>query len=61
MGGAQLPDFEANVRSLYKQMSRIAVTPHWARFYDFGTGRVPAFLLKLANNAQRWATALLPG
>lgn len=48
---AQLPGFEANVRSMYKQMSRIAVTPHWARFYDFGTGRVPGFLLKLAGNS----------
>lgn len=53
MGGAQLQDFEANVRSVYTQMSRIAVTPRWARFYDFGTGRVPAFLLKLGNNSQR--------
>jgi hypothetical protein len=51
MDRAQMPDFEANVRLVYKQMSRIAVTPHWARFYDFGTGRVPAFLLKLANNS----------
>src|SRR5450755_585446 len=50
MDRAQMPDFEANVRLVYKQMSRIAVTPHWARFYDFGTGRVPAFLLKLGNN-----------
>ena len=48
---AQMPDFEAHVRSMYKQMSRIAVTPQWARFYDFGTGRVPAFLLKLGNNS----------
>ncbi len=51
MDPAQMPDFEAQVRSLYKQMSRIAVTPQWARFYDFGTGRIPAFLLKLGNNS----------
>jgi hypothetical protein len=51
MDRAQMPDFEANVRSVYQQMSRIAVTPQWARFYDFGTGRVPAFLLKLAHNS----------
>jgi hypothetical protein len=50
MDPAQLQDFEAHVRSVYKQMSRIAITPHWARFYDFGTGRVPAFLLKLSTN-----------
>ncbi|MGO9778636.1 MAG: pyridoxamine 5'-phosphate oxidase family protein [Streptosporangiaceae bacterium] len=48
---AQMPGFEANVRSMYKRMSRIAVTPHWARFYDFGAGRVPGFLLKLASNS----------
>ena len=38
-------------RSLYTQMSRIAITPQWARFYDFGTGRIPGFLLKLGNNS----------
>ena len=51
MDGAQLQDFEANVRSVYRQMSRIAVTPHWARFYDFGAGRVPGFLLKLGSSS----------
>ena len=51
MDRAQMPDFEAQVRSLYKQMSRIAITPQWAHFYDFGTGRIPAFLLKLGNNS----------
>jgi Pyridoxamine 5'-phosphate oxidase len=51
MDPAQMQEFEANVRSLYKQMSRIAITPDWARFYDFGAGRVPAFLLKLGNNS----------
>ena len=48
---AQMPDFEAQVRSVYKEMSRIAITPQWARFYDFGTGGVPGFLLKLGNNS----------
>jgi hypothetical protein len=51
MDQAQLQDFEAHVRSVYTQMSRIAITPRWARFYDFGTGRVPAFLLRLGNNS----------
>ena len=50
MDDAQLPEFERQVRSLYKQMSRISITPGWARFYDFGAGRVPAFLTKLADN-----------
>jgi hypothetical protein len=31
-----------HVRSMYRQMARIAITPNWARFYDFGAGRVPA-------------------
>jgi uncharacterized protein YndB with AHSA1/START domain len=36
--------FEAQVRSLYKQMARITIEPRWARYYDFTTGRVPDFL-----------------
>jgi hypothetical protein len=51
MDDAQLPAFEAQVRSVYKQMSRITITPYWARFYDFGAGRVPEFLTKLGDNA----------
>jgi nitroimidazol reductase NimA-like FMN-containing flavoprotein (pyridoxamine 5'-phosphate oxidase superfamily) len=51
MDPAQLRDFEANVRSMYKQMSRISITPNWARYYDFGTGRIPGFLLRLASNS----------
>ncbi len=39
--------FEAQVRSLYKQMARISIEPTWARYYDFTAGRVPAFLQKL--------------
>jgi hypothetical protein len=50
MDPAELQAFEANVRGVYKQMARIAVTPGWARFYDFGAGRVPAFLHKLLTN-----------
>lgn len=51
MGPAQRAEFQANVQSFYKQMSRIAITPDWARFYDFDAGRIPGFLLKLANEA----------
>jgi hypothetical protein len=29
--------FEAEVRSLYKQMARIAITPEWAKLIDFET------------------------
>jgi len=50
MDEAQFGEFEHNVRSTYKQMVRISIEPHWARFYDFGTGRVPAFLADLAND-----------
>src|SRR5579859_57817 len=52
MEQAQAQEFQAQARSMYKQMSRIAITPDWARFYDFGAGRVPGFLLKLINDAQ---------
>ena len=45
--GAELRAFEDNVRGTYKQMARIGVTPEWARFYDFGSGRLPGFLNKL--------------
>lgn len=40
--------FEDNVRRMYDQMARIAITPTWARFYDFGAGRMPRFLQDLA-------------
>lgn len=52
MEQTQIQGFEAQTRSMYKQMSRIAITPDWARFYDFGAGRVPGFLHKLINDAQ---------
>ena len=41
--------FEAAVRGLYKEMARITVTPSWARFYDFGAGRLPTFLRRLVE------------
>lgn len=46
----QLAEFERNVQSTYKQMVRISIEPKWARFYDFGAGRLPAFLAKLVND-----------
>ena len=36
----QFEDFEAQVRSMYTQMVRITVTPHWAKLLDFVT-RLP--------------------
>jgi hypothetical protein len=49
MDESQLAEFERNVRSTYKQMVRISIEPQWARFYDFGAGRLPAFLANLVN------------
>ena len=51
MGGDQVEGFERRVRALYDQMARISIEPVWARFFDFGAGRMPAFLTKLAGNA----------
>jgi Pyridoxamine 5'-phosphate oxidase len=42
-------EFEQNVRGMYDQMARIAITPHWVRYYDFGAGRMPRFLQELAE------------
>ena len=47
--GDELAAFEAAVRGLYKEMARITVTPSWARFYDFGAGRLPTFLRRLVE------------
>jgi hypothetical protein len=45
----QLSEFEANVRTIYREMSRISIAITWARFYDFAAGRVPEFLHRLAG------------
>ncbi|MEZ0359393.1 pyridoxamine 5'-phosphate oxidase family protein [Mycobacterium sp. SA01] len=49
MSGDELAEFERNVRSTYPQMVRISIEPVWARFYDFGSGRLPKFLAELMN------------
>ena len=46
-GGADLAEFEAAVRAVFDQQARIAITPAWARFYDFGAGKLPPFLREL--------------
>lgn len=51
MDAEQFEGFETQVRAIYKQMVRIAIRPEWARFYDFGAGRVPEFLRRLVENA----------
>ncbi|MGE2817172.1 pyridoxamine 5'-phosphate oxidase family protein [Mycobacterium heidelbergense] len=50
MDEPDLAEFERNVRSTYKQMVRISIEPLWARFYDFGAGRLPGFLADLIND-----------
>ena len=47
----QVTEFESQVRSMYDQMARISIEPAWARFFDFGAGRMPSFLTKLAGDA----------
>lgn len=42
-------EFERQVRAMYDQMARIAITPNWVRYYDFGAGRIPQFLRELAE------------
>jgi hypothetical protein len=34
---------------MYDQMARISIEPVWARFFDFGAGRLPSFLTKPAG------------
>jgi nitroimidazol reductase NimA-like FMN-containing flavoprotein (pyridoxamine 5'-phosphate oxidase superfamily) len=43
-------EFEKQVRTVYKQMVRVSIEPRWARFYDFGAGRLPGFLAELTSN-----------
>ena len=45
----QRAEFEKQVGSVYDQMVRISIEPGWARFYDFGAGRLPGFLTKLVS------------
>ena len=42
-------EFERNCREMYDQQARIAITPQWVRYYDFGAGRLPRFLQDLAE------------
>lgn len=49
LSGNELEEFEAQVRGVFKQQARISITPEWARFYDFGVGKLPPFLRRLAE------------
>ena len=46
----QVAEFDRQVGSIYDQMARISIEPVWARFFDFGAGRLPSFLTKLAGD-----------
>ncbi|MBS1892541.1 MAG: pyridoxamine 5'-phosphate oxidase family protein [Actinobacteria bacterium] len=49
MTGEELAGFEAAVRQTYDRMARISIRPDWARYFDFGAGRVPDFLRALGS------------
>jgi nitroimidazol reductase NimA-like FMN-containing flavoprotein (pyridoxamine 5'-phosphate oxidase superfamily) len=51
MDDAAVAEFEGMVRQMYQQMVRITIEPHWARFFDYGGGRIPQFLAELAEKA----------
>jgi nitroimidazol reductase NimA-like FMN-containing flavoprotein (pyridoxamine 5'-phosphate oxidase superfamily) len=52
MDAEALAQFEQACRQMYDQMARIAITPNWVRFYDFGAGRLPGFLQDLVERNQ---------
>ncbi|AEA28146.1 pyridoxamine 5'-phosphate oxidase-related FMN-binding protein [Pseudonocardia dioxanivorans CB1190] len=52
MGAEAADEFERNCRRMYERMARIAIVPAWARFHDFGAGRLPGFLQELAEKAR---------
>lgn len=51
MDGATRAGFESAVRQMYSQMVRITIEPAWARFFDYGGGRIPQFLAELAEQS----------
>ena len=48
LADADVAEFKRQVQGMYDQMVRISITPAWARFFDFGAGRMPGFLHDLA-------------
>jgi nitroimidazol reductase NimA-like FMN-containing flavoprotein (pyridoxamine 5'-phosphate oxidase superfamily) len=51
MDEAAVTEFAGMVRQMYRQMVRITIEPRWARFFDYGGGRIPQFLAELAEKA----------
>jgi Pyridoxamine 5'-phosphate oxidase len=47
----QAAAFESEVTNTFDEMARISIIPTWARYFDFGGGRVPKFLRDLAEGA----------
>jgi len=52
LGDADLEEFEAQVQTVFERQARISIVPEWARFYDFGAGRLPPFLRGLVEDGQ---------
>jgi hypothetical protein len=46
----QRAEFEAHVRSIYRQMARIALVPEWAKLIDFET-RLPVAVQELVGGS----------
>lgn len=53
MDAEAFAQFEQACREMYDRMARIAIMPLWARYFDFGAGRVPKFLQELAARSAR--------
>jgi hypothetical protein len=49
LAAEHVAEFERRVRSTYDRMARISIRLRWARFFDFGAGRLPGFLEKLVS------------
>ncbi|HTT93392.1 MAG TPA: pyridoxamine 5'-phosphate oxidase family protein [Solirubrobacterales bacterium] len=49
MEGEELAAFERSCRETYDAMARISIVPDWARYFDFGAGRLPDFLRELTS------------
>ena len=50
--GTDLEGFERAVREVFDRQARISIRPEWARFFDFGAGRLPPFLGRLVERAR---------
>jgi hypothetical protein len=49
MKGEDLASFEEACHETYERMARISIVPDWARYFDFGAGRIPGFLRELTS------------